>query len=462
MPSDIYTQSFEDISSFPTPEQYHGIPENLIKAFGGKHQFRSFDSIKSESLPPEVAEYNKKFLKCIQQIKERHDPVAMMIAKGIIEYKGHMSPEPDPFISTAHSHRQHQHREQPLPADIQGFLDRFYMSRIGMRMLIGQHIALAEAAFPHPAASLLPKSLLDLARSLSSRAAGDMEEREEDYVGLVCKNTSLNRVVARAARDARAACEEYYGIGEVPKVKVMMGKRKQKKATGPAVAAAAAAAAGALVGKVAGMSGEPVAAMAMTAAAATTTTPSAYDLRGEEVVDGFLYVPSHLHHMLFELLKNSLRAVIERFGTDSETFPDVEVVMTAGEEDICIKISDEGGSVPNSRMPLLWTYSYTSVDRNVLDSQHDVCESTTDAGSFLDSVTPPHHHASAAPSPLAGFGYGLKLSRLNARYFGGDLRLVNMEGLGMSAYLHLSRRSNCKEPSDEIEEPMMESLPVFA
>jgi hypothetical protein len=38
-----------------------------------------------------------------------------------------------------------------------------------------------------------------------------------------------------------------------------------------------------------------------------------------------------------------------------------------------------------------------------------------------------------------GFGYGLPISRCYARYFGGDLRLISMEGYGTDAYLHLSR-----------------------
>jgi len=44
------------------------------------------------------------------------------------------------------------------------------------------------------------------------------------------------------------------------------------------------------------------------------------------------------------------------------------------------------------------------------------------------------------------FGYGLPISRLYARYFGGDLRLISMEGYGTDAYLHLSRLSDSEEP----------------
>jgi len=61
-------------------------------------------------------------------------------------------------------------------------------------------------------------------------------------------------------------------------------------------------------------------------------------------------------HICFELLKNSLRAVVERFGVDNEDqFPPIKVVVVEGSEDITIKISDEGGGIPRSAVPMIWT-----------------------------------------------------------------------------------------------------------
>jgi pyruvate dehydrogenase kinase 2/3/4 len=87
----------------------------------------------------------------------------------------------------------------------------------------------------------------------------------------------------------------------------------------------------------------------------------------DQIQTQFMYVPSHLHHMLFELLKNSMRAVVERFNDLEEDFPEIRLVVAEGKEDITIKISDEGGGIPRSGMPLIWTYMYTTANRPMLD-----------------------------------------------------------------------------------------------
>ena len=112
----------------------------------------------------------------------------------------------------------------------------------------------------------------------------------------------------------------------------------------------------------------------------------------------FPYVPGHLSHICFELLKNSLRAVVERYGVDDDTgvvYPPIKVIVVEGKEDITIKISDEGGGIARSAIPLIWTYMYTTMESQDIDQ---------------------NFKASDFKAPMAGFGYGLPLSRL-VRFF---------------------------------------------
>uniref|UniRef100_M1B008 Protein-serine/threonine kinase n=1 Tax=Solanum tuberosum TaxID=4113 RepID=M1B008_SOLTU len=131
----------------------------------------------------------------------------------------------------------------------------------------------------------------------------------------------------------------------------------------------------------------------------------------------FPYVPTHLHLMVFELVKNSLRAVEERFVDSDKVPPPVRIIVADGLEDVTIKISDEGGGIPRSGLPKIFTYLYSTA-RNPLDEHSD-----------LDTID------LATVSTLAGYGYGLPISRLYARYFGGDLQIISMEGYGMLQYL---------------------------
>jgi K+-sensing histidine kinase KdpD len=66
------------------------------------------------------------------------------------------------------------------------------------------------------------------------------------------------------------------------------------------------------------------------------------------------------NHVLFEVLKNSLRAVVETHGVDCENYPPVKVIVAEGNEDITIKISDEGGGIPRSALPLVWTFMWVT------------------------------------------------------------------------------------------------------
>ena len=144
----------------------------------------------------------------------------------------------------------------------------------------------------------------------------------------------------------------------------------------------------------------------------------------------FAYVPGHLHQMLFELVKNSLRAVSDKYLDSLDNPPPIRVVVAEGAEDVTIKISDEGGGIRRSGLQRIWTYLYTTADSPLLQSESDSVGGGGGGG----------------PAVLAGYGYGLPLSRLYARYFGGDLQVISMDGYGTDAYLHLNRLGNVQEP----------------
>jgi pyruvate dehydrogenase kinase 2/3/4 len=129
--------------------------------------------------------------------------------------------------------------------------------------------------------------------------------------------------------------------------------------------------------------------------------------------------------MLFELLKNSMRAVVELHGDKVNDLPTIRVVISKGHEDVTIKISDEGGGIPRSGISRIWTYQYTTAARQ--------------------TIRPSSIYYNDFHAPMAGLGYGLPLSRLYARYFGGDLQIISMEGYGTDAYLHLRRLGDTEE-----------------
>lgn len=52
----------------------------------------------------------------------------------------------------------------------------------------------------------------------------------------------------------------------------------------------------------------------------------------------FAYVPSHLQQMTFELVKNSLRAVQEKYSDSHNEAPPIHLVVAEGIEDITIKV----------------------------------------------------------------------------------------------------------------------------
>ncbi|KAE8733181.1 dehydrogenase kinase [Hibiscus syriacus] len=172
----------------------------------------------------------KEFTHMIKAIKVRHNNVVPTMDLGVQQLKKGM----DPKIIYEDLDEIHQ------------FLDRFYMSRIGICMLIGQHVELHK---PNPSPYV---------------------------VGCIHTKMSPVEVARNASERARAICLREYG-------------------TAPDIV----------------IYGDP-----------SFTFP---------------YVPTHLQLMVFELVKNSLRAVQERFMDSDKVAPPVPIIVAEGIEDVTIK-----------------------------------------------------------------------------------------------------------------------------
>ncbi|CAE7763626.1 BCKDK, partial [Symbiodinium pilosum] len=125
----------------------------------------------------------------------------------------------------------------------------------------------------------------------------------------------------------------------------------------------------------------------------------------EVVLDGELgttvaFVPEHLHFVLQEILKNAMRATLERHFRDKQ-LPPVTVSVLKGTFDVTLKISDRGGGMPREQLLNVWRYGYTSAKQRSPLKQKDDFDT-------LCGRDP------ASMRRLAGYGFGLPLSRVYA------------------------------------------------
>ncbi|OQR79858.1 Pyruvate dehydrogenase-like, partial [Tropilaelaps mercedesae] len=266
------------------------------------------------------------FSAMLTAVRNRHSNVVQTMTEGVLELK--RSGPTD--LSTDHA--------------IQYFLDRFYMSRISIRMLINQHTSLFGEV------------------DEADRASG-----KEGRVGVIDPYCDITSVTLDAYENAKFLCDQYY-----------------------------------------------------------LTAPNMHlECIPKDSRIRIVYVPSHLYYILFELFKNAMRAVVEknRPDTDADQLPPLRVLIVKGDEDVTIRISDRGGGIPRSASDLLFQYMYSTAPN----------PSPTDS------------------APLAGYGYGLPLSRLYARYLHGDLTVTSIEGFGTDAHVYIKAISNESH----------EKLPIF-
>lgn len=144
-----------------------------------------------------------------------------------------------------------------------------------------------------------------------------------------------------------------------------------------------------------------------------------YGISPEVVISGcdvvqLPFVRPHLEYILFELLKNAMRATVEHFGArrgslaleKSADFPAVQVFVAEGPSELTIRISDAGGGLSQTEKEKVFEYGYTTVTDLVGERGEEAVSEQLFLGNVLSDSGPSAHE-----SPMAGLGFGLPMSR---------------------------------------------------
>lgn len=127
----------------------------------------------------------EEFAQLLEAIYSRHSKVLVQMARGAYEFRDGIRLGQFEGLASQTSYDQMESTHE--------FLDRFYLCRIGIRVLIGQYLALRQPPV-------------------------------ENYIGIICSQTSPYEIVKRAIDDASFMCTRKYG--DAPEV-IMSGRLEQ-------------------------------------------------------------------------------------------------------------------------------------------------------------------------------------------------------------------------------------------
>ncbi|KAH8927270.1 alpha-ketoacid dehydrogenase kinase [Atractiella rhizophila] len=233
------------------------------------------------------------------------------------------------------------------------------------------------------------------------------------------------------------------------------------------------------------------------------------DKRGSIIIDivgdgerEFPYVEEHLEYVIFELLKNSIRATREKHPERPEDFP-ITATVVMGERTVTIRISDQGGGIPrlspepasiptdpdsissSSSSSLLTPLFSTAARREIFSFGHMHSRTNlmpNDTMFEKEMIAKTWREAKLEGTVKEQFpteksekgerrkrdgakekengtmrdffvwekrrlGLGLTLSRIYAEYFGGSIKVYSMDNYGSDAYFSVPRVGDTVEAS---------------
>lgn len=170
-------------------------------------------------------------------------------------------------------------------------------------------------------------------------------------------------------------------------------------------------------------------------------------------------VPEHLQHVIYELLKNSVRATVEANAAEhlrsraklssttctmedivrysdgamvalGDKLPPISVCIAKSDDEIVFRVSDRGGGMDHAKIPSVWKYFFT-LNSGLRESNPELSE----------PLSMPIGPLEANDEPMAALGCGMPIARMYAEYFGGTLQLHTLHGYGCDAYFYSKRHA---------------------
>eukprot|EP00164_Ancoracysta_twista_P014596 GFYU01023839.1.p1 GENE.GFYU01023839.1~~GFYU01023839.1.p1 ORF type:complete len:461 (-),score=108.57 GFYU01023839.1:111-1493(-) len=288
------------------------------------HQYVAAFDVLRKFPPIKTMEDNHEWCKLLSRVVNQTGNVVDLLAKGVSE------------------------ATRKVPAEklnVDDFLRRMLLSRIGRRVLAEQHVELTRKSFG------------------------------KDFVGTIRVRGSVLPEVEAVAREVKGTCMSHFGTS--PEVEITVP------------------------GELSG------------------TVP---------------FIPQYLDYALMEIFKNAMRATIDRHKL---RMPKVQVLVSEGDSDLTIVVSDKGGGIPKDHLDKVFTFGFTTFGAS--GASH---KAKTDP---MMSESPMSIHPAmsldnaGAPSALAGYGFGLPLARLYSEFHGGALEVHTIDDYGTDVYLKLDK-----------------------
>ena len=418
----------------------------------------TFAALTALPVPVDVAT-EQRFVEALTRIVERHaeHDILMKMATGVVELKRHHNRHREALARLRAQHRALQRRLHGDEAGGQATLHPVHSREEGKAVsaLANDLLRLQDPLDRFNRFlvefNFTARQMLDFADRMSNTKGNDSPKPSDNCLTMtrpserMSQLVSLEQVVRDAVYDAKSICDSHYG--DCPEVRYNI---LTEPVHAPYTISALPAleedeellkAFAAKTGAAGGSDSQKTIKGSRPASSTSATTTECGQIFG--------HICPTVHYIIVELMKNAFRASIERHAKRNsmgmlvcDDVPPVQITINArpGLVHSCVCVEDLGTGIRRDHMPFAMSYSYTTAKGVLGGDEEDAaaCGGGSDGGVANTNEAPPPMDM----PPLAGFGYGLPMSRTYARCFGGDVLLNSVEGSGTQVYLYLKAASS--------------------